>query len=74
MRIKLLFTLQLPAERRLQIGGEVVEVNQAVTDDPSLLNGDPYDAGWLVRVRAADLGPIETLLDQATYDERNPVD
>jgi glycine cleavage system H protein len=33
------------------VGGEVVEVNAAVVDDPSLVNGDPYGEGWLFRVR-----------------------
>ncbi|MBG0812953.1 glycine cleavage system protein GcvH [Planomonospora sp. ID82291] len=41
------------------VGGEVVEVNAAVVDDPSLINSDPYGEGWLFRVRldgeAADL-------------------
>ena len=33
------------------VGGEVVEVNQTVVDDPSLVNSDPYGEGWLFRVR-----------------------
>ncbi|MET7332841.1 glycine cleavage system protein GcvH [Nonomuraea sp. NPDC005650] len=33
------------------VGGEIVEVNQAVVDDPSLVNSDPYGEGWMFRVR-----------------------
>jgi glycine cleavage system H protein len=36
------------------VGGEVTEVNQAVVDDPSLVNGDPYGEGWLFKVRVDD--------------------
>ena len=55
------------------VGGEVIEVNDAVTADPSLLNSDPYGAGWLVKIRAADTSPLEKLLDHATYNEKHPV-
>ncbi len=55
------------------VGGEVLEVNQATIDDPSVLNRDPAGDGWLVRLRATDLAPLEELMDRATYDERYPV-
>jgi glycine cleavage system H protein len=56
------------------LDGEVVEINESLTDDPSLLNSDPYGAGWLVRLRVADTSPLDDLLDQSTYDEKHPVD
>ena len=56
------------------VGGEVVEVNQAVVDDPSLLNRDPFTEGWLVRLKVADLSPLDGLLDQSAYDEKYPID
>ena len=37
------------------VDGEVVESNQAVVDDPTLVNSDPFGAGWLIKVRFADL-------------------
>ena len=55
------------------VGGEIVSVNQAAIDDPSLLNRDPAGEGWLVRVKTADHAPLEGLMDQATYDERYPL-
>ncbi|MET8145441.1 glycine cleavage system protein GcvH [Sphaerisporangium sp. NPDC005288] len=45
--------------------GEVVEVNQVVVDDPSLVNSDPYGDGWLFRVRVE--GPHEDLLTAEEY-------
>ncbi len=55
------------------IAGTVVAVNDSVVADPSLVNSDPLGAGWLVRVRTADLAPLDVLMDQATYDGRHPV-
>jgi len=55
------------------VGGEIVEVNSAATEDPSLLNSDPFDKGWLVRIRTDDTSPLDDLMDQTTYDEKNPV-
>lgn len=46
--------------------GEVVEVNDAVVDDPSLVNSDPFGAGWLLRI-AVDASAVEGLLDRDAY-------
>ncbi|MEM1071996.1 MAG: glycine cleavage system protein GcvH [Planctomycetota bacterium] len=54
------------------MAGEIVEVNQQVVDDPSLLNTDPYGEGWLVKLKAGDPAEIDGLLDAAAYDEKNP--
>jgi glycine cleavage system H protein len=56
------------------VGGEIVEVNAAVDDDPSLLNSDPFGQGWLVKIRTNDAAPLEALMDQDTYDEKHPVE
>ena len=53
--------------------GDVTDVNDAASDDPSLLNSDPYGQGWLVRLKVGDASPPESLMDQATYDERYPL-
>jgi glycine cleavage system H protein len=54
------------------VGGEIIEVNEALTDDPAVVNSDPFGAGWLVRIRASDTGALQNLMDQATYDEKHP--
>ncbi len=56
------------------VGGEVTEVNDAVREDPSLINSDPYGAGWLVKIRTSDTSPLDALLDQERYDATYPVD
>jgi len=54
------------------IGGELIESNPAVVEDPSLLNSDPYGKGWLVKIRTTDPSPLDALMDQETYDTRYP--
>jgi glycine cleavage system H protein len=55
------------------VPGEIVDVNQSVADDPSLLNSDPFGAGWLARIRTTDPSGLDQLMDQATYDQKHPV-
>ena len=40
------------------VTGTVVEVNTAAVDDPSLVNSDPFGAGWLIKVDVASAGPL----------------
>ncbi|MCP5516002.1 MAG: glycine cleavage system protein GcvH [Verrucomicrobiales bacterium] len=49
------------------VGGEVIEVNQAVVEDPSLVNTDPFDKGWFFKVRLSSMVDVDTLLDAAAY-------
>lgn len=48
--------------------GEVVDVNRALDDDPSLVNEDPYGKGWMIRLRVADAGAAEELMDAEAYE------
>ena len=49
------------------LSGEVLEVNQQVVDAPETVNEDPYERGWLVRIRLSDPGEVEGLLDAEAY-------
>ena len=49
------------------IGGEVVETNGDLTGQPELVNGAPYEAGWMIRIRIAAPGELDELLDAAAY-------
>ncbi|MFA9477401.1 glycine cleavage system protein GcvH [Phycisphaerales bacterium AB-hyl4] len=51
------------------IAGEVVEVNQAVLDDPSIINEDPYDKGWMIKLRPSDPADLEKLMSAADYEK-----
>jgi|SRR5438270_13676827 len=49
------------------LSGEVLEVNPALGDSPERINEDPYGDGWLVKVRVADPGEREQLMDASRY-------
>ena len=51
------------------LSGEVLEVNPALEDNPEVVNDDPYEKGWLVRVKLSDPSEAESLLDAAAYRE-----
>ena len=49
------------------LSGEIVAVNDALTESPETINEDPYGEGWLVRVRLSDPSEVDDLLDAAAY-------
>ncbi len=49
------------------LSGEVIEVNDALGDAPEAINDDPYEAGWMVKVKLSDASEVSTLLDQSAY-------
>ena len=49
------------------VAGEIVAVNESLDDDPSLVNSDPYGAGWMLRLRVGDQAMVDALLDAAAY-------
>ena len=49
------------------LDGEVVEINQGIADDPSLVNADPMGKGWFFKIKVADVGALAALLDEAGY-------
>jgi len=49
------------------LSGEVVAVNEALNDDPALVNSDPYGEGWMVRIRARDMSELDGLLSDTDY-------
>ena len=51
------------------LSGEVVEVNDTLSDAPETLNADPYGDGWMVRVRISDPSEVDDLLDADAYQE-----
>lgn len=51
------------------IDGEVVEVNQAVIDNPALFNEDPFGQAWILKVKPSDPAQLESLLTAEAYDQ-----
>ncbi|HKA99847.1 MAG TPA: glycine cleavage system protein GcvH [Methyloceanibacter sp.] len=51
------------------LGGEVVEINQAIVDDPATVNADPQGKGWFFKMKLADKSAMAGLMDEAAYRE-----
>lgn len=52
------------------ISGEVVEVNEELNDNPSLVNESAFDKGWLFKIKLSNASEIDGLLDAAAYSEK----
>ena len=51
------------------VGGEVVEVNEALADKPELVNTDPFGDGWMIKIRLADASEVDELMGAEEYEE-----
>ena len=51
------------------VSGEVVEVNDLLTENAAGVNADPYGEGWMIRVRLQDVGEVEALMDAEAYEK-----
>lgn len=52
------------------VTGEVVALNESLEDEPEKVNEDPYGEGWLFRVKLADPGELDSLMDADSYSEQ----
>jgi glycine cleavage system H protein len=62
-------SVKAAADLYMPVTGEVVEVNEALRDEPALANTDPLGAGWFFKVKLADTAELDGLMDATTYDE-----
>jgi len=53
----------------MPITGEIIELNEALEDEPELVNSDPYGEGWMIKIKIADIENTEGLLDAEAYKE-----
>jgi len=51
------------------VGGEIIEVNKELEDDPELVNSDPYKSGWMVKIKVNDSSELDDLLSADDYQE-----
>ena len=51
----------------MPVGGEVIEFNEALADEPELVNKDPYGEGWMIKIKIASTAELEDLLDADAY-------
>ncbi|HEY4084093.1 MAG TPA: glycine cleavage system protein GcvH [Burkholderiaceae bacterium] len=62
-------SVKAAADVYMPVSGEVVEVNEALRDDPALANTDPLKAGWFFKVKMSNTAELDALMDSTAYDE-----
>ncbi len=62
-------SVKASSELYAPLSGEVEAANDALTDQPELVNQAPYGEGWMIKVRPADLAELEQLLDADGYEQ-----
>ena len=60
-------SVKAAADVYMPVSGEVIEVNEALRDDPSLANSDPLGAGWFFKVKLSDASQLDALMDETSY-------
>ena len=60
-------SVKAAADVYMPVSGEVIEVNEALRDDPSLANSDPLGAGWFFKVKLSDPSQLDALMDETSY-------
>ena len=60
-------SVKAAAEVYTPVSGEVIEVNEELNNDPSLVNSDAFGEGWFAKLRLSDPTEIESLMDEETY-------
>ncbi|MHB0755239.1 glycine cleavage system protein GcvH [Polaribacter sp. M15] len=53
----------------MPLTGEVIEFNEGLEDEPELVNSDPYNKGWMIKIQISDSSQIENLLDAEAYKD-----
>lgn len=61
-------SVKAAADIFMPVSGEIVEVNEALREDPSLANSDPMGNGWFFKVHVADMAEFDQLMDGPGYD------
>src|SRR5574343_1471278 len=62
-------SVKAAADVYMPVSGEIVEVNEALRDDPALANSDPTGAGWFFKVKLSNPAEIDGLMDATAYDD-----
>ena len=61
-------SVKAAADVYMPVSGEIVEVNEALRNDPSLANSDPLGAGWFFKVKLSDAAQLAELMDETSYN------
>lgn len=53
----------------MPLSGEVIEFNSALEDEPESVNENPYEKGWMIKVKLSDPSQLDNLMDAAAYEQ-----
>lgn len=53
----------------MPVTGEIIEVNEGIESEPESVNNDPYESGWMIKVKLSDTSELEGLLSAEAYQE-----
>ena len=62
-------SVKAAADVFMPVSGEIVEVNEALRNDPSLANSDPLNSGWFFKFKLSDASQLDALLDETAYND-----
>lgn len=62
-------SVKAAADVYMPVTGEIVEVNEALRDDPSLANSDPLASGWFFKVKMSNVSELEGLMEETAYND-----
>jgi glycine cleavage system H protein len=60
-------SVKAAADVNFPLSGSIIAVNEDLADAPEVLNNDPYNAGWMVRIKPDDLSELDDMMDADTY-------
>ena len=64
-------SVKAAADVNFPASGTITEINEALADQPELLNSDPYEAGWIVKMKLDDPAELDDLMDGEAYESFN---
>ena len=64
-------SVKAAADVNFPADGEILEINEALADNPETLNSDPYGAGWLLKMKLSDPSQLDELMDADAYEAYN---
>ena len=57
------------ADLFMPVSGEIISINNIIEDNPEMINSNPLDDGWIIKIKITDKSEIDTLLDHNKYNE-----
>ena len=64
-------SVKAAADVNFPVSGVITEINETLADAPEVLNSDPYEAGWMVKIKLDDLSEMDGLMDSEAYKAYN---